>query len=226
MAQGDTFSAFFYGTLMHPAILRRVIGHQGANLEICPALLLEHTRHHIKHADYPGVIPYNRTRELLSGRELAPEDRTVRGTLVQGLNEADVALLDIFEGDEYAREIVSVHPLSKFVLLADNDSNATLVPPKPPPVPPLSSLAPPHTAHIYIWTNPVSDLRPEVWEYEQFVRESASKWVGDGSTDNQDYQRVDERRAMNGVIVRKEIEGESEGPTVVAIEAEPLYSRD
>ena len=35
-----THSAFFYGTLLHPSILRRVIGHEGAQLRICPALLL------------------------------------------------------------------------------------------------------------------------------------------------------------------------------------------
>ena len=34
------FTAFFYGTLLHPAILRRVIGREGQKLEICPALLL------------------------------------------------------------------------------------------------------------------------------------------------------------------------------------------
>lgn len=36
----QTYSAFFYGTLLHPSILRRVIGHAGDELQICPALLL------------------------------------------------------------------------------------------------------------------------------------------------------------------------------------------
>lgn len=39
----ELFSAFFYGTLLHPSILRRVIGHDGEQLEICPALLLVST---------------------------------------------------------------------------------------------------------------------------------------------------------------------------------------
>jgi len=34
-----TTSAFFYGTLMHPKILTRVIGNDGSHLEICPAVL-------------------------------------------------------------------------------------------------------------------------------------------------------------------------------------------
>ena len=49
------------------------------------------------------MIPYAKTRELLgiteAGAELAPADRTVRGTLVRGLTENDVRLLDTFEGD-------------------------------------------------------------------------------------------------------------------------------
>lgn len=32
-------SAFFYGTLMHPEILKRVIGNDGSQLQMCPALL-------------------------------------------------------------------------------------------------------------------------------------------------------------------------------------------
>ena len=49
-------------------------------------------------ADYPGVIPYSETVALLAldqhTRGLSPEERTVRGSLVQGLNESDIALLD------------------------------------------------------------------------------------------------------------------------------------
>ncbi|PCH42564.1 hypothetical protein WOLCODRAFT_102363 [Wolfiporia cocos MD-104 SS10] len=97
----ESFSAFFYGTLLHPSILRRVIGHEGQQLKICPALLLEHTRHQIKHADYPAVVPYSKSRQLFgeTGRDLTPEERTVRGTLVTGLSKEDIELLDIFEGD-------------------------------------------------------------------------------------------------------------------------------
>ncbi|KAF8442491.1 hypothetical protein L210DRAFT_3536793 [Boletus edulis BED1] len=40
-------AAFFYGTLLHPEILKRVIGHDGSYLQIRPALLLDYTRHKI-----------------------------------------------------------------------------------------------------------------------------------------------------------------------------------
>lgn len=40
MIHEQRFSAFFYGTLLHPKILKRVIGNDGSHLEICPAVLL------------------------------------------------------------------------------------------------------------------------------------------------------------------------------------------
>jgi len=40
MVHEQRFSAFFYGTLLHPKILKRVIGNDGSHLEICPAVLL------------------------------------------------------------------------------------------------------------------------------------------------------------------------------------------
>ena len=40
MVHEQRFSAFVYGTLLHPEILKRVIGNDGSHLEICPAVLL------------------------------------------------------------------------------------------------------------------------------------------------------------------------------------------
>jgi len=40
MLHEQRFSAFFYGILLHPKILKRVIGNDGSHLEICPAVLL------------------------------------------------------------------------------------------------------------------------------------------------------------------------------------------
>ncbi|TFK75220.1 hypothetical protein BDN72DRAFT_832572 [Pluteus cervinus] len=89
--------AFFYGTLMHPVILKRVIHNEGLHLSICPAVLLEHTRHKVQRQDYPGVVPYSRGKTLFE-RDLELEERCVRGTLVVGLTEADLRYLDMFEG--------------------------------------------------------------------------------------------------------------------------------
>lgn len=38
-AQGLKIAAFFYGTLLHPKVLKRVIGNDGTHLRICPAIL-------------------------------------------------------------------------------------------------------------------------------------------------------------------------------------------
>ncbi|KZT06158.1 uncharacterized protein LAESUDRAFT_680239 [Laetiporus sulphureus 93-53] len=204
MSDAVTFAAFFYGTLLHPSILRRVIGHDGDELQICSALLLEHTRHQIKHADYPAVIPYSKSRQLFD-RDLSPEERTVRGTLVTGLSKSDVQLLDVFEGDQYTRESVPVHPLGSFMSLHASIFDPSVAPLTAPPLPPLDSLSPAIPAQTYIWAQPLSDLSPSIWEYADFVRENAWKWVGDGARGNTDYIEVDRRRAMNGNTARREV---------------------
>ncbi|KAI1797200.1 hypothetical protein LXA43DRAFT_910390 [Ganoderma leucocontextum] len=217
-------SAFFYGTLLHPSILRRVIGHAGSGLEICPALLLEHTRHKIEFADYPAVLPYERSRELFSGAghaEPPADERNVRGTLVTGLDDKDIARLDLFEGDEYTRENVLVHPLGPFSALsstpvprstipsvgaplAPSTQSATDAYTTAPELPPLDSLSPPLPAETYIYVGPLDDLTPELWSYEDFVRENAWKWIGRGALDD-NYAEVDRRREMNGNTLKTEV---------------------
>ncbi len=49
-------------------------------------------------ADYPAIVPLERSRALL-GRELTSEENCVRGTLVSGLTAEDIAILDVFEGN-------------------------------------------------------------------------------------------------------------------------------
>ncbi len=48
-------------------------------------------------ADYPGILPCERSKALL-GRKLTPEENCTRGTLVTGLTNQDIMLLDVFEG--------------------------------------------------------------------------------------------------------------------------------
>ncbi|KAF2170759.1 hypothetical protein M409DRAFT_63830 [Zasmidium cellare ATCC 36951] len=95
----DTHTAFFYGTLMAPSVLHRVV--HGTpdptyphNLTTTPALLPSHRRHRVRHADYPAILPHPTS--------------TVRGTYVTGLTAADIWRLDIFEGGEYSRQKVRV----------------------------------------------------------------------------------------------------------------------
>lgn len=222
-------SAFFYGTLLHPAVLRRVIGHHGQDLTICPALLLEHTRHQVKFADYPGVIPYSRARELL-GKDLEPEERLVRGTIVSGLCDQDIDLLDSFEGDEYTRETISVHPLAPFISLTDSEKpDSTVVPTHAPPLPPLDTLPEPITVQIYIWSQPLSRLTADLWDYDEFIEKNAWKWVGPRAEGAGEYVEVDRRREMNGQIVRtaivEEPNGGHESLTVVEETLDKIHSK-
>ncbi|KAG8864953.1 mitochondrial Homoaconitase [Tulasnella sp. 330] len=70
-------SAFFYGTLMHPSILRRVIANDGNHLKICSAILFK----------------------VMGEKAISDDEKTVRGVVVRGLTAQDIALLDVFEGD-------------------------------------------------------------------------------------------------------------------------------
>jgi hypothetical protein len=55
----ETHKAFFYGTLMHPEILKRVIGNDGSHLEICPAVLMASNLdvHNDRSPDWMWIIP-------------------------------------------------------------------------------------------------------------------------------------------------------------------------
>ncbi|KAF9030968.1 hypothetical protein BDZ89DRAFT_1013372 [Hymenopellis radicata] len=166
-------SAFFYGTLMHPKILTRVIKNGGSHLTICPAVLLDHTRHVVRNADYPGVAPLSRTKDLFD-RELTREESCVRGTLVFGLTDADIKHLDSFEGEEYARKIVEVHPLAESEPLSTGLTDKELIPRHAPPISE-GSLDPSVTAETYIYLD-VNNLVPELWSWEDFVKKNAMNW--------------------------------------------------
>ncbi|KAK0469649.1 uncharacterized protein EV420DRAFT_1495889 [Desarmillaria tabescens] len=170
-------SAFFYGTLMHPKILTKVIKNDGSHLKICPAVLLEHTRHKVKSEEYPGVIPFSRGQALF-GRELTQEDKCVRGTLVHGLTNMDILLLDIFEGTEYTRGPVPVHPLEDAINLSEYSvlkDDKYLLPNPPAPLPPVEELAEAIPAETYIYKN-IEKLDAELWSFGEFVRLNAWKW--------------------------------------------------
>ncbi|GJN94198.1 hypothetical protein Rhopal_007272-T1 [Rhodotorula paludigena] len=181
MAQ--THSLFFYGTLVHAAVLSRVIGNPGEHLETVDAILQDHVRLHVDGEDYPAVIAADDGARLLN-RPLTDDEASVRGVLVQGLTDDDVALLDEFEGDEYTRSPCTVTPIA-------------------------SSPAPSRTplqATVYLWTAPHSRLSPSIWTFEAFLRDSAHRWVGVGSENNPDYAEVDRRRQMKGVITPRGVQ--------------------
>lgn len=157
-------TAFFYGTLMAPPVLHRVIwGSQtpptpahASLLSIRPAILHAHQRRHVRNADYPAVIPS------------APASE-VRGTIVQGLTDGDIWRLDIFEGDEYERRDVKVNILESKGRTGDNehkDVEGEEV-----------------QAQTYIWIAGEHRLETEEWDFDHFVKEKMSRWVGHDAAD-------------------------------------------
>ena len=122
---------------------------------------------------------------------------------------------------EYSRETVSAYPLSSFTPLSSTSepaADSNIVPTIAPSIPPFDTLPPPISAQSYIWISPLSRLEPAIWEYSDFVRDNAWKWVGDATEGSQTYAEVDKRREMNGKIVRTEIVtelGEGEGRNVL-----------
>jgi len=202
MKPDRSYSAFFYGTLMHPDILKRVIGNDGAHLKICSAILLDHTRHHVKEADYPALLPYSKSQAMFN-RKLSPEEKSVRGSLVSGLSESDMRLLDIYEGDEYTRDLVPVHPLSAPTILSPQiNGQLAPLPSAAPHSHHPSSLPQPILANTYVWCKPPTWCTPSLWSFEDFVKNNAWKWVGVGTTDSDHFLEVDRRREMGGFIVR------------------------
>lgn len=156
-------TAFFYGTLMAPPVLHRVIwGSQtpptpahASLLSIRPAILHAHQRRHVKSADYPAVIPSSATS-------------SVRGTLVTGLTDGDIWRLDIFEGDEYERRDVSVR-----VLEGKGRAGAEQEDVEGEEV----------SAQTYIWIAGEQRLESGEWDFEHFVKEKMSRWVGREAAD-------------------------------------------
>ncbi|CAE6475772.1 unnamed protein product [Rhizoctonia solani] len=188
-----TVSAFFYGTLMHPAVLKRVIGNDASHLQVAPASF---TRHHVRGCDYPAIVPDNVGTVLLK-RELNRNEKCVRGVIISGLRPEDVACLDIFEGDEYNRIELEAHPLVPLASISSALTQALLSASSELPI----ELPLPLKVETYIWTAGTSRLEPVIWEYDTFVKEKLWKWAGNRADGNEYYEEVDRRREMNGVIV-------------------------
>lgn len=152
LSQTMSHTAFFYGTLMAPQVLHRVIWGSSSPptpahaslLSIRPAILKGHVRRRVKGADYPAVTP-------------SSEESEVRGTLVTGLTDGDVWRLDIFEGSEYQRGGVRVRVLGE----GEEGREGGEV-----------------EAQTYIWVAGEGRLEAQEWDFEHFVREKMGRWVG------------------------------------------------
>ena len=169
-------TAFFYGTLMAPPVLHRVIwGTQipptpahASLLHIQPAILHAHRRHKVKSADYPAILPVSTSSAS-----------SVRGTLVTGLTDGDVWRLDLFEGHEYARRKVRVR-----VLVGKDAGMGVAEKGKEQGMGDLTIKEEDNVegeeveAETYIWVAGAHRLEPDEWDFNEFVRDKMKRWVG------------------------------------------------
>lgn len=143
-------SAFFYGTLMAPQVLKRVIDHPTmpsatSTLTTLPAILPNHRRHRVRDADYPAILPTSPVH-----------GHSVRGTFVRGLSDADIWRLDTFEGSEYSRVKVRVR-------VQDQDSGEMSLDHE--------------EAETYVWIAGRSRLEDDEWDFDDFVKDKMWRWA-------------------------------------------------
>lgn len=93
----------------------------------------------------------------------------VRGTLVEGLTDGDIWRLDIFEGSEYERMPVKVRVLESKGRAGDPEHK--------------NVEGEEIDAQTYIWTAAQQRLETEEWDFDQFVKEKMSRWVGRDAAD-------------------------------------------
>ena len=179
-------TAFFYGTLMAPPVLHRVIwgsadnvpDAQKAHLHVRPAILHNYQRHKVMEADYPAILPTQNSKS------------SVRGTLVEGLTDGDIWRLDIFEGSEYERRKVKVRLLESKTAEegmgnleqeeGDNVEGEEV------------------EAEAYVWIGEEEDLEKEEWDFAEFVRDKMKYWVGrEGAEMDEGFQG---RPSINGSL--------------------------
>ncbi|GGI55265.1 gamma-glutamylcyclotransferase family protein [Oxalicibacterium solurbis] len=92
---------FTYGSLMFPAVWRRVV--RGSHRAL-PAVLEGYARHAVRGELYPGVVHR--------------PGASVEGVLYLDVSEAELAVLDDFEGSEYRRESVMVRTAADMQMVA------------------------------------------------------------------------------------------------------------
>ncbi|SPO41624.1 uncharacterized protein PSFLO_07106 [Pseudozyma flocculosa] len=199
----ETFNLFFYGTLVHPQVLSRVIGNDGAHLTVQNGILPNHALCHIKGQDYPGLVKQQDLARIFpaaTAAQLVQSERTaVKGTVVCGLTAQDLRCLDTFEDDEYTRKTVAItldpasEACSNAARLARGDAElnlesilAALTPARISQL--LEASRAPGSggvagarqveAQVYMWTASLELLEAKVWEFDEFAREKAKNWVG------------------------------------------------
>lgn len=108
------------------------------NVELSQGVIEGYERHALKGLDYPAVIPQPGSQ--------------VRGVIGYNITDEQVKKLDIFEGDEYAREKVQAWDEHKQKHV---------------------------TVNAYVWTGDKSVLLDQDWNFDQFVQTKMANWISE-----------------------------------------------
>ncbi|CAG8450207.1 9574_t:CDS:2 [Acaulospora colombiana] len=137
------FACFFYGSLMFPKVLLRVLegGRQKDDGPIVveegiPATLKGYKRLRVLGASYPALIKDN--------------DSETQGILIKGLTSGNVSTLDHYEGDQYTRINVEVFPNNS----RDRGQSEDLI-----------------SAQTYLWISSSDFLEDQDWDKEEFEKQ-------------------------------------------------------
>ncbi|KAJ5343960.1 uncharacterized protein MYU51_002079 [Penicillium brevicompactum] len=175
---------FFYGTLMAPQVLHRVIHGspnpepwQKAMISFQPAILHGYRRHRVQHADYPGILPVDQGTGEQSASDATSARKSVLGTLVSGLTDQDVRRLDCFEGADYTRKQVVVHKLQKFNEVS-GDACAESLPKMLDAARTAVADEEETPAMTYVWTSGKDWLEDAEWDFEAFKKDKLAWWAG------------------------------------------------
>ncbi|TEB34769.1 hypothetical protein FA13DRAFT_1625428 [Coprinellus micaceus] len=168
--------AFFYGTLMHPRTLKQILQNNGEHLRFCPAVLIGYARHKVKGQTYPGIITLSQSESILGMKHHSLQESVVRGTLVEGLTEADLKRLDDFEDTEYARETLTIHPLAPFEPLSTHaEQDDEIIRMHATPLSTEAGLTFGVQVDTYVYRM-LERLDPGLWMFDDFVQNHAAQW--------------------------------------------------
>ncbi|CAI7589064.1 hypothetical protein PCG10_008290 [Penicillium crustosum] len=192
---------FFYGTLMVPQILFKVIYGQAnpepwqeAMLRFQPAILHGYRRHRVQDADFPGIaaVPKSAVETEKSSDPKTNAGTSVIGTLVSGLTDGDLYRLDRFEGSDYDKRLVVVRPLQESH--GDNGQSGEGSAPESQLREMLNAAGVEVTdkgkeeeisAVTYVWTAGKDMLEDTEWDFESFRRDKMAWWVGVGANESE-----------------------------------------
>ncbi|APA05661.1 hypothetical protein SS1G_02011 [Sclerotinia sclerotiorum 1980 UF-70] len=174
----ETYNAFFYGTLMAPEVLYRVIygssKHSSISLTITPALLPDYCRHRVRFADYPAIIH--------------EPGHTVRGTYVTGLTPSNMRNLDHFEGSQYERKVVTVKVLTPKDKEHVQGPSAILGE--------AVETGEEKEAQTYVFTD-LDELEKGEWDFAFFRQEKLKNWADE----SEEYAEVDANTAKSDISI-------------------------